>query len=333
VRAITIPEFGGPGVLTLGDVPEPAVTAEDVLIRVSGAGVNGADVSQRLGPYPPPEGAPQWLGLEASGTVEQVGSSVSWPAVGDRVCALLPGGGYAEKVAVHSSLVLPVPAGLSVLDAAALPEVAATVWWNVFMLGGLTPGQTLLVHGGSSGIGTMAIQLGLALGSRVIATAGTPRKVTFVESLGATGVNYREADFVEAVNTATGGAGANVVLDMVGGDYLDRNISALARDGRIMCIANRSRRPSTFSVGALMAKAGSIRAGTLRSRSLEERAAIVAAVRENVWPLVEDGTVRPVIDTVFDLADASTAHELMESSEHIGKILLRVEAETGTGLP
>ncbi len=324
MKAVTIPEFGPAPVLTIADVPEPSIGSDDVLIEVAGAGLNGADISQRSGHYPPPAGAPDWPGLEASGIVSAVGNTVSGFAVGDRVCALLLGGGYAERVAVNSGLVLPVPEGASLLDAAALPEVAATVWSNVFMQGGLQPGQSLLVHGGSSGIGTMAIQLAVALGSPVIATAGTDEKVAFVESLGAIGVNYRSEDFVARTRSITGGVGADVILDMVGGDYLDRNIRALAVDGRIMCIANRSGEPSTFSVGRLMGKRGSIRAGTLRSRPLVERTAIVAGVREHVWPLVEAGQVRPIIDSVFDLADAVSAHERMESSAHIGKILLRV---------
>lgn len=322
MRAITIRQFGAAGVLELTEVPVPALGATDIRLRVVGAGINGADVAQRQGHYPPPEGAPAWPGLEASGIVAEIGRDVAGIRVGDAVCALLPGGGYAEEVVVDAGLVLPVPDGISVLDAAALPEVAATVWSNVFMLGGLKAGETLLVHGGTSGIGTMAVQLGVALGSRVIATAGSPDKITVIESLGAVGLNYRTQDFVDEVAAATSDRGADVILDMVGGDYLARNIRCLATDGRIMCIANRSAEQSTFSMGALMKKRGRIWATTLRARPLAERREIVAGVRENVWPLVATGRVQPIIDSVFEFADAAAAHERMEAP-HIGKILLR----------
>jgi putative PIG3 family NAD(P)H quinone oxidoreductase len=325
MKAITLPRFGSSDVLELADVPVPPLGAGDVRIRVAGAGVNGADISQREGHYPPPAGAPEWPGLEVSGVVAEVGTAVSGFAPGDAVCALLPGGGYAEQVVVDAGLVLPVPAGVALLDAAALPEVTATVWSNVFLLGGLKPGETLLVHGGSSGIGSMAIQLAIALGSRVVATVGSAEKVGFVERLGATGVNYRTEDFVAAVHTATGGRGADVVLDMVGGDYLPRNIAALAVGGRIMCIANRSGAESSFAMGALMQKRGLIWATTIRARPIEERRDIVASVLESVWPLLESDRVAPVIDSVFALDDASSAHERMESSAHIGKIVLRVD--------
>lgn len=324
MKAIVIERFGSAEVLELADVPAPAVGDHDIRFIVEGAGINGADIAQREGRYPPPEGAPAWPGLEASGIVAEVGPAVAGIAVGDAVCALLPGGGYAAEVVVDAGLVLPVPGGVPVLDAAALPEVAATVWSNVFMLGMLQPGETLLVHGGTSGIGTMAIQLALARGAQVIATAGSREKVAFVESLGASGVNYRTDDFVDVVRAATSGRGADVILDMVGGDYLARNIDCLAMEGRIMCIANRSGEHSTFSMGALMKRRGRIWATTLRARPLAERREIVAGVREHVWPLVESGQVKPVIDSVYDLSDAASAHERMESSAHIGKILLRV---------
>lgn len=322
MKAITIPRFGAADVLELAEVPVPVVGANDIRIRVVGAGINGADISQREGHYPPPEGAPEWPGLEVSGHVAEVGSSASRFAVGDAVCALLSGGGYAEEVVVDAGLALPVPDGVSVLDAAALPEVAATVWSNVFMLGELKKGETLLVHGGTSGIGTMAIQLGVELGSTVIATAGSPEKVAVIESLGATGINYRTQDFAREVDTMTEGRGADVILDMVGGDYLARNIRCLATDGRIMCIANRSGEQSTFSMGALMKKRGRVWATLLRSRSITERREIIAGVRENVWPLVVEGRVKPIIDSVFTFADAAAAHERMEAP-HIGKVLLR----------
>ncbi|MHA6668340.1 NAD(P)H-quinone oxidoreductase [Homoserinimonas sp. A447] len=324
MKAITIPRFGPAEVLELTEVQAPVLGPGDIRFTVVGAGINGADIGQREGSYPPPEGAPAWPGLEASGVVTEVGSKVTGITVGDEVCALLLGGGYAEDVVVDAGLVLPVPAGVSVLDAAALPEAAATVWSNVFMMGALKPGETLLVHGGSSGIGTMAIQLAVALGSRVIATAGTAEKVAFVDNLGAIGVNYRTQDFVDIVMESTDGHGADVILDMVGGDYLSRNLDCLAVNGRITCIANRSGERSTFSVGALMRKRGHIFAATIRARPLAERQEIVAGVQEHVWPLVEAGTVKPIIDSVFELADATAAHQRMESSAHIGKILLQV---------
>jgi putative PIG3 family NAD(P)H quinone oxidoreductase len=295
-----------------------------VLIDVAAAGINGADLAQRRGAYPSPAGAPDWPGLEVSGTVAQIGAAVNGFATGDRVCALIPGGGYAELVSVDERLVLPVPAGVDLIDAAGLPEVAATVWSNVFMLAELHQGQTLLVHGGSSGIGSMAIQLGVALGARVIATAGSDSKVAFCESLGAIGVNYREQDFVQSVNQSTGDEGANVVLDMVGGDYIARDIHALAIDGRIMVIANKSGAASEFDVGRLMAKRGRIWGTTLRARPIEERSRIIAEVREQVWPLIERGDVRPIVDSRFPLFSAADAHRRMESSQHIGKILLTV---------
>lgn len=323
MKAITIPRFGPADVLALSELPAPVLGARDVRFDVVGAGVNGADIVQREGHYHPPVGAPTWPGLEASGIVTEVGSDVISVAVGDEVCALLPGGGYAEQVVVDAELVLPVPSGVTVLDAAALPEVASTVWSNIFMLGELQTGETLLVHGGTSGVGTMAIQLAIARGAQVIATAGSPEKVAFIESLGATGINYRTQDFVDVVNEVTGQRGANVILDMVGGGYLARNVSCLAIGGRVMCIANHSGEESTFAIGSLMKKRGRIWGTTLRSRPFIERRDIVAAVREHVWPLVEAGKVKPVIDSVFGLVDATAAHQRMESSAHIGKILLR----------
>jgi putative PIG3 family NAD(P)H quinone oxidoreductase len=323
MKVVNMAEFGDASVLELAEAPDVAVGPGDVRINVIGAGVNGADIHQRQGTYPPPAGAPPWLGLEVSGIVSAIGENVTGIAIGDAVCALLPGGGYAEHAVVDAGLVLPVPSGVSVLDAAALPEVVATVWSNVFMLARLQPGETLLVHGGTSGIGTMAIQIAMALGSRVIATAGSPKKVAFIEALGATGVDYRADDFVEKVSDFTDGAGADVVLDMVGGEYLARNIRALAVGGRIMVIANRSAEKSTFNLGPLMTKRGRIWATTLRSRPLAERVEIIQAVHTTVWPLIEAGWVKPIIDSTYDLSEASAAHERMESSAHIGKILLR----------
>jgi putative PIG3 family NAD(P)H quinone oxidoreductase len=323
MRAITLPRFGDPSVLTLAEVIEPPVGPTDVRIDVVGAGINGADIAQRRGNYPPPSGAPLWPGLEVSGIVSAVGDAVDEWRIGDEVCALLPGGGYAERAVVDQGLVLPVPAGVSVLDAAALPEVAATVWSNVFMNAELQPTETLLAHGGSSGIGAMAIQLGVARGSRVFATAGSADKVAFTEQLGAIGINYREQDFVEVVNHEMGGSGVDVILDMVGGDYIGRDIRALAVGGRIMVIANQSGDTSSFNVGSLMMKRGRIWATTLRARPLAERTAIVAAVRQSVWPLIEQGLVDPTVDSVFAPEQAADAHHRMESSAHMGKILLQ----------
>lgn len=324
MRAITVPHPGEADVLTLGDVPAPTVGDREVLIDVTAAGLNGADLSQRRGHYNPPPGAPEWLGLEVSGEISAIGESVTEWAVGDRVCALLAGGGYAEQVGVDAGLVLPVPPGVDLVEAAGLPEVVATVWSNVFMHAELEPGDFLLVHGGSSGIGSMAIQLGVAFGARVIATAGSPSKVAFCRELGAeTAVDYTTDDFVEIVRDVTDGHGVDVVLDIVGGDYLARNVSALALGGRIMAIASR-RGPSTFDINHLMMKRGRIWATTLRARPIDEKVAIMASVREHVWPLIAAGRVHPVIDSVFPLADAVQAHRRMESSAHLGKILLQV---------
>ncbi|WP_121371021.1 NAD(P)H-quinone oxidoreductase [Frondihabitans australicus] len=322
--AILNSRSGGPEVLEAGEVDDPVPGSAEVLIDVAAAGMNHADLSQRAGGYPPPPGAPAWLGMEVSGTIAHVGVDVVGWSVGDEVCALLPGGGYAERVAVHASLVLPRPEGVSLVDAAALPEAAATVWSNVFMLGELAADETLLVHGGTSGIGSMAIQVARALGADVITTVGSAAKVSFVESLGARGLNYHEADFVEEVKAATDGHGADVILDLVGGDYLPRNVSALAVGGRVMVIANQSGEPSTFALGSLMMKRGRIHGTTIRPRPLAEKAAIIAGVRENVWPLIEGGAVRPVVDHVLPLAEAAEAHRQLEAGGHIGKFLLRV---------
>ncbi|MCU1530365.1 MAG: quinone oxidoreductase [Frondihabitans sp.] len=324
MHAIIISQPGGPDVLTPGEVPDPVVGPNDVLIRVAAAGLNRADVSQRQGHYPPPPGSPEWPGMEVSGTVLETGPEVTGFTLGDRVCALLAGGGYAEQVAVDAGLVLPVPDGIDLVEAAGLPEVAATVWANVFMNAGLHGGETLLVHGGTSGIGTMAIQLGVAAGARVITTAGTASKVAFCESLGATGVNYHDDDFVSVVRDVTDGAGADVILDLVGGSYLARNVEALAVGGRIMVIANQSGDASTFELGKLMVKRGRIWATTLRPRPLPEKVGVMQAVGRDVWPLLADGRVRPIIDRIYPLDEAADAHRRMEAGDHIGKILLAV---------
>ncbi|GIT79473.1 NAD(P)H quinone oxidoreductase [Leifsonia sp. LS1] len=324
MRAVTIAEPGGPEVLRLREVADPQPAAGEVLIRVAAAGLNGADLSQRRGFYPPPAGAPEWPGLEVSGTVVRVGGGVERWGVGDRVCALLPGGGYAEQVAVDAGLVLPVPDGIDLVEAAGLPEAVATVWSNVFRIARLADGETLLVHGGSSGVGSTAIQLGRAFGARVIATAGSDVKTAFCRDLGAeAAVDYRSQDFVEAVLAVTDGRGADVVLDIVGGSYIARDLDALATGGRIMSIATRESAPASLDMGLLMRKRALVHGTTLRARPLAERREIVADVERRVWPLLTDGRLRPVIDSVFPLADASQAHRRMESSAHLGKILLR----------
>ena len=325
MRAVTVPVPGGPRALIVSEVPEPVPGPREVVVDVAAAGVNRADVAQREGRYPSPAGAPDWPGLEVSGTVVALGSEVVDTALGDYVVALLSGGGYADRVAVDEGLLLPYVKGLDLVEAAGLPEALATVWSNVFMSAGLRAGETLLVHGGTSGVGSIAIQLGKAFGATVYATAGTPDKVEFCEQLGADrGIDYKREDFVEVVRDMTDGRGVDVVLELVGGDYLARDVEALAVGGRVMVIATQQGTESTIDVGALMGKRGRIWGTTLRARPLEERRAIMAAVREEVWPLVAAGTVRPVLDSVYPLEFAATAHERMESGKHSGKIVLAV---------
>jgi putative PIG3 family NAD(P)H quinone oxidoreductase len=276
-----------------------------------------------MGHYAPPPGAPEYPGLEVSGTIDALGPGVDAWAVGDEVCALLAGGGYAEQVCVSSDLVLPVPSGVSVADAAALPEVVCTVWSNVFMTANLLPGQTLLVHGGSSGIGTMAIQLAREVGARVAVTAGSAAKLEVCRQLGAeVRVNYRQQDFVGEVRAATGGAGADVILDNMGAKYLARNVDALATNGRLVVIGLQGGTRAELDLGLLLRKRAAVIATSLRARPAAEKATIVAAAREHVWPLIESGRVRPVIHSRYPLARASDAHAEMEASGHIGKILL-----------
>ncbi|RDV46832.1 NAD(P)H-quinone oxidoreductase [Leifsonia sp. ku-ls] len=325
MRAVVVTHPGGPEVLSLAERPDPTPGAHELRIRVAAAGLNGADLSQRRGFYPSPAGAPDWPGLEVSGTVDAVGTGVDGWSVGDRVCALLPGGGYAELVTVDAGLALPVPESVDLVEAAGLPEVVATVWSNVFRIGRLVAGETLLVHGGSSGIGSMAIQLGRAFGADVIATAGSADKAAFCRELGAqAAVDYRTQDFVEAARAFTDGRGVDVVLDIVGGSYLARDLEALGTGGRILSIAVREREAAALDLGLLMRKRASIHGTTLRARPLAERTAVIAGVRAAVWPLLAEGRVRPVIDSVFPLEDAAAAHRRMESSAHRGKILLRV---------
>ncbi|MEV5186479.1 NAD(P)H-quinone oxidoreductase [Streptomyces werraensis] len=323
MHAITIPEPGGPEALVWGEVPDPVVGEGEVLVDVVATAVNRADILQRQGFYDPPPGTSPYPGLECSGRVAQVGPGVSGWAVGDEVCALLSGGGYAEKVAVPAGQLLPVPEGIGVDRAAALPEVVCTVWSNVFMVAHLRPGETFLVHGGSSGIGTMAVQLAKAVGAKVAVTAGTEEKLERCAELGADIlINYREQDFVAELREATDGKGADVILDNMGAKYLDRNVQALAVNGRLVIIGMQGGVKGELNIGALLAKRAAITATTLRARPVEEKAAIVAAVREHVWPLVSNGHVRPVIDREIPMPDAAEAHRVVEDSSHIGKVLL-----------
>ncbi|NYG07007.1 putative PIG3 family NAD(P)H quinone oxidoreductase [Phycicoccus badiiscoriae] len=325
MKAITIPQPGDPSALVLAEVPDPQPGPGEVRVRVAAAGVNRADVMQRMGFYPPPAGAPEYPGLEVSGTVDQVGDGVEEWRVGDEVCALLSGGGYAELVCVPAGQLLPVPTGVPLADAAALPEVVSTVWSNVFMTANLLPGQTFLVHGGSSGIGTMAIQLAREVGARVAVTAGSAAKLEVCRELGAEIlVNYREQDFVEELRTATAGAGADVILDNMGAKYLARNVDALAPNGRLVVIGLQGGVKAELDLGLLMRKRAAVIATSLRSRPADEKATIVAAVREHVWPLVSAGRVRPVIHGRYPLAQAGDAHRELEASGHVGKILLTV---------
>ncbi len=327
MRAITISEPGAPDVLVPADVEPPLPGPGEVLVDVVAAGVNRADVQQRKGYYPPPKGASELPGLEVSGRIASLGpdtEGAGW-AVGDEVCALLSGGGYAEQVAVPVGQLLPVPAGVPLADAAALPEVACTVWSNLVMEAGLGEGETVLLHGGSSGIGTMAVQIACALGARVAVTAGSAAKLEACEELGADLlIDYKEQDFVEQIKAATDGRGADVILDVVGAKYLARNVDALAPDGRLVVIGLLGGTKAELDLGALLRKRGRVIATSLRSRSPESKAQIVAQVRERVWPWVEEGRVRTVIQSRHALEDAAAAHQEMEASGHIGKILLDV---------
>jgi putative PIG3 family NAD(P)H quinone oxidoreductase len=323
MRAVIATEPGGPEVLAVTQLDDPVPDAGEVVIDVAGTAVNRADTLQRQGFYPPPKGASDVLGLECSGTVSAVGPGVETWQVGDAVCALLAGGGYAEKVAVPAGQVMPVPDGVDLVTAGALPEIACTVWSNVFMVAGLRGGETLLVHGGAGGIGTMAIQLAHALGARVVATAGSAEKLELCRSLGAdVVVNYREQDFVEEVRRATDGRGADVILDNMGASYLGRNLDALATEGRLVIIGMQGGTKAELDIGKLLRKRGTVAATSLRARPVAEKAAICAAVVENVWPLVADGTVKPVVHTTLPLERAGEAHQLMEDSGHVGKIML-----------
>lgn len=323
---IAIAEPGGPEQLKPEEIATPTPAADEVLIKIAAAGLNRGDIVQRQGFYPPPPGAPDTPGLEVSGTVVATGENVSRWKEGDEVCALLAGGGYAEYCAVHEAHCLPVPKGVSLTEAAALPEVYFTVWTNVFERGQLKAGETLLIHGGSSGIGTAAIQLASALGARVFVTAGTDEKCRVCQTLGAErAINYNEEDFVLVTNALTEGKGVDVIFDMVGGPYVQRNISAAARDGRIVNIAYQAGSKVELNLLPIMLKRLTMTGSTLRARSVGEKAALTEAVKANVWPLIEAGRLKPVIHATFPLAKAGEAQKLMESSTHTGKILLLPE--------
>jgi putative PIG3 family NAD(P)H quinone oxidoreductase len=323
MMAIEISRPGGPEVLVPVDRPRPSIGADEVLIKVAAAGVNRPDVMQRQGRYTAPPGASDIPGLEVAGEIEAVGASVRQWRVGDRVCALVAGGGYAEYCAAPAPQCLPVPRGMDLVHAAGVPETTFTVWTNVVDRGRLVGGESILVHGGSSGIGTTAVQLARALGARVFATAGSAEKCAACEALGAErAINYRESDFVDAVRDATGGRGVDVVLDMVGGDYLQRNIDSLAMDGRVVQIGHLGGPVARINTIPVLQRRLTITGSTLRPRSVAEKGAIARAVHEHVWPLFESGAMRVVVHATFPLAGAADAHRVMESSAHTGKLVL-----------
>jgi putative PIG3 family NAD(P)H quinone oxidoreductase len=322
MRAVTVPTPGGPEVLTLAELPDPEAGAGEVVVDVVATAVNRADLLQRMGFYPPPPGASDTLGLECSGRIRSVGPDVEGWAVGDEVCALLAGGGYAEQVVVPAGQLMRVPHGVPLAVAAALPEVACTVWSNVFMIAHLRPGERLLVHGGAGGIGTFAIQLASVLGARVFATAGSAEKLELCRALGAErAISYRDEDFVEVLKEA---GGADVILDNMGAKYLGPNVAALATEGRLAIIGMQGGTRGELDLGVLMSKRAAVVATTLRARPTEEKTAICRAVEEHVWPLVGAGTVRPTVGAEIALDDVAEAHALMEAGGHTGKILLRV---------
>ncbi len=326
MQAIEIAEAGGPEVLRISDFPVPEPGDGEVLIKVIAAGVNRPDVMQRLGLYPPPPGAPDIPGLEVAGTVAALGPNASGMQEGDSVCALVIGGGYAEYCVAPASLCLAVPETLTMVQAAAIPETFFTVWTNVFDRGRLTGGESLLVHGGSSGIGTTAIQLAKAFGSTVYVTAGSEEKCQACLELGAdAAINYREEDFVERISELTKECGVDVILDMIGGDYLPRNLKSLAVEGRIVQIALQGGAKVEMNLLPIMLKRLTLTGSTLRPRTVAQKAMIAHSLREKVWPLLESGKVHPVIHATFPLAQASEAHRMMESSQHIGKIVLSDE--------
>ncbi|GIJ51986.1 NAD(P)H quinone oxidoreductase [Virgisporangium aliadipatigenens] len=314
MHAVVISEPGGPEVLRWTEVDDPVAGPDEVLVDVVASAVNRADLLQRQGRYDPPPGAPPYPGLECSGRITALGSSVTGWSVGDEVCALLPGGGYAERVAVHAGSLLPIPAGVSLEEAAALPEVACTVWSNVVDVARLRAGETLLVHGGASGIGTFAIQYATALGATVYATARAS-KHEGIAALGATPIDYENADFAAEVR-------ADVILDIMGASYLARNLKALRTGGRLVIIGLQGGTKAEINLGQLLAKRATVAGTTLRARPIEDKARIVAGVRQQVWPLIEAGLIRPIVDRRFPMRDAAEAHRVVADSGHIGKVLL-----------
>jgi len=323
MKAIEISRPGEPQVLRLCERPQPVPAADEVLIKVAAAGVNRPDVAQRMGAYPPPPGASDLPGLEVAGEIVGGDAEKFGWKIGDQVCALLTGGGYAEYCAAPAQQCLPIPKGWSLIEAAGLPETFFTVWSNVFDRARLQPGESLLVHGGASGIGTTATQLATALGSTVIATAGSDARARAVEALGAVrGINYRTEDFVEVVKTITGGQGVNVILDMVAGDYTARNIRCLADDGRLVLIAMLGGSQAQIDCWQVMRRRLTITGSTLRARSVAFKAQIAQALRDKVWPLLEQRRIQPVIHATLPLADAAQAHAMMQAGEHVGKIIL-----------
>lgn len=328
MTAIAISQPGGPEVLQVATREVPTPAAGDLVIKVAAAGVNRPDLMQRSGAYPPPRGASDLPGLEVAGEVVALGEGTGRFRLGDAVCALTPGGGYAEYVSTHEATTLPVPSGLSLVEAAALPETFFTVWVNVFGHGRLQRGETLLVHGGTSGIGTAAVMLGKAFGATVIATVGSDAKADVCRTLGADhAINYKNEDFVEVVKAVTGGVGAHVILDMVGGGYVTRNYQAAAEGGRIVQIAFQQGAKAEVDFTRLLMKRLVHTGSTLRPRTVEEKGAIARGLEASVWPLLVQGTVKPVIDRTFPLADAAAAHRYLEAGEHVGKVVLTLGSE------
>lgn len=325
MKAVVITSPGGPEVLKVQQVEDPQIKDDEVLIKVAATALNRADTLQRQGKYPPPKGDSEYPGLECSGTVEAVGKDVTRWKIGDQVCALIGGGGYAEKVAVPTGQVLPIPSGVSLQDAASFPEVACTVWSTIFMTSKLSSGETFLVHGGSSGIGTFAIQMAKCLGVKVFITAGSVEKLAACKELGAdVCINYKTEDFVTRIKEETGGKGVDVILDNIGGPYFQRNLDSLNVDGRLFIIGFMGGTVTQVNLGCLLARRLTVQAAGLRSRSAKNKAQIVREVEKNVWPAIAAGKVKPVVYKYFPLAEAAEAHQLMESSKHIGKILLTV---------
>lgn len=328
MKAVIITTAGGPDVLQIGERLQPVAASTQVLVKVSAAGVNRPDVYQRKGNYPPPKGAPRDIpGLEIAGIIASIGDKVTRWKVGDKVCALVSGGGYAEYCNVPEGQCLPIPGNLTFIEAASLPETFFTVWSNVFDRGKLQPGEILLVHGGSSGIGVAAIQMGAALGSKVYITAGSDEKCRLCEALGATrGINYKTEDFSETISQLTNGKGVNVILDMIGGDYTSGNISSLAEEGRLVLINTMKGKDVQIDLAQVMQKRLIITGSMLRSREIEFKSAIACSLEQHIWPLMASGKIKPVIHAVFPAKEAAKAHALLESGEHVGKIVLSFES-------